>query len=293
MSKTYTIKDIEALTDIKAHTIRIWEQRYGIVEPDRTDGNSRRYSDKQLKKIMNIAFLNKRGTKISHIAQLSHDQLSERVRILNKPENNQTDLIDNFISAVLDQNEVELETLYRKSVDEMGIEPSINLIIKPVFKQIGLLWQTGTIDTTQEHFLSNFVRQKIISAIDALPVASKRHTFVLFLPDEELHELGLLFYNYILRSLGFNVIYLGQSVPVEDLKTYHLIRDFNILITIKTSYILEEDLQKMVDDISQTFSKKILLISGLQFENKKIDFPPNVKFFKTADELKSITKHLQ
>ncbi|MFB6318016.1 MerR family transcriptional regulator [Saccharicrinis sp. FJH54] len=293
MSKTYTIKDIEALTDIKAHTIRIWEQRYGIVHPDRTDGNSRRYSDEQLKKIMNIAFLNKRGTKISHIARMSNDEMAEKVRRFNKPDSNNIDIIDQIITAVLDQDDVVLQLLFDQSVDLLGMEEAINIIIRPVMKQIGVLWQTGTIDTTQEHFLSNFVRQKIITAIDGLPAPSKRHTFILFLPDEELHELGLLFYNYILRSMGFKVIYLGQSVPLEDLKMYHHIRDFDILLTTKTSYILEEELQKLVDDISQTFNKKILLISGLQFENKQIQFPPNAKFFRSADQLKKLINHLQ
>ena len=293
MSKTYTIKDIEALTDIKAHTVRIWERRYGIVHPDRTDGNSRRYSDDQLKKIMNIAFLNKRGTKISHIARMTSEEITEKVRNFNKPESTNIDVIDRIISAVMNQDDVLLEMLFSQSVQTLGMEETINLIIRPVMKQIGVLWQTGTIDTTQEHFLSNFVRQKIISAIEGLPAPSKKYTFILFLPDEELHELGLLFYNYILRDMGYKVIYLGQSVPLEDLKQYHHIRNFDILLTTKTSYILEEELQKIVDDISQTFSKKILLISGLQFENKQIQFPPNTKFFRSADELKQLIKHLQ
>ncbi|MFB6343920.1 MerR family transcriptional regulator [Saccharicrinis sp. FJH62] len=293
MSKTYTIKDIEALTDIKAHTIRIWEQRYKIVHPDRTEGNSRRYSDEQLKKVMNIAFLNKRGTKISRISRMSTTEIAEKVRNFNKPDSSDIDTIDQIIGAVLDQDDMLLEVLFNRSVSAMGMEETINLIIRPVMKQIGVLWQTGTIDTTQEHFLSNFVRQKIITAIDGLPAPTKKHTFILFLPDEELHELGLLFYNYILRNMGYKVIYLGQSVPLEDLKIYHHIRDFDLLLTTKTSYILEEELQKIVDDISQTFNKKILLISGLQFENKQIKFPPNTKFFRSANELKGLIKHLQ
>ena len=293
MSKTYTIKDIEALTSIKAHTIRIWEQRYNIVHPDRTEGNSRRYSDEQLKKVMNIAFLNKKGMKISHISMLSPDQLQEKVRSYQKQFSSDNDLISALIEAVIVQDDTKLEELISGCIDEMGFEQTMNSIISPVFVQIGILWQTGTIDTTQEHFLSNFVRQKIITQIDRLPAPTKKYTFILFLPDDELHELGLLFFNYIIKSMGYPVIYLGQSVPLEDIKVYHSIRDFDILLTSKTSYILESKLQALINDISTSFSRKILLITGLQFEDKEIKFPPNVRFFKSTNELKNIIKHLQ
>lgn len=291
MNRTYTIKDIEALTSIKAHTIRIWEQRYNIVHPDRTEGNSRRYSDEQLKKIMNIAFLNKRGVKISHIAMMSNEMLYEKVKGYGAKSKNE--IIDEIIEAIIVQDETKLEELIEKQITLLGFELTINSIIRPTFSQIGLLWQTGTIDTTQEHFFSAYIRNKIIVATSKLSAPTKQHSFILFLPDGELHELGLLFFNYIIKSMGFKVIYLGQAVPVEDLKMYHSIKDFDIIVTVKTNFILEENLQELINNISEGFKQKIVLVSGLQFEDKRINLPPNVKFIADSNELKNAIKHLQ
>lgn len=294
MSKLYTIKDIEALTNIKAHTIRIWEQRYGIVKPKRTEGNSRRYSDDQLKHIINVAFLNKQGVKISHIAQLNDEQLSTRIKEFSQDENQHVNyLVNDLLEAIVSQDEDKMESIFKMGISEMGMEQLMCTVLKPVFVKVGMLWQTGTIGITHEHFFSNIVRSKLVSAIEQLPRPDKDNVFVLFLPDTELHELGLLYYQYILRAQGFPVVYLGQSLPIKDLKYYNYIRNFQNLLTVVTSFISEKELQNLVLDIHMSFKDVRLFISGMQLAEKNIEFPSGSFPFLDADELKRQIKHLR
>jgi MerR family transcriptional regulator, light-induced transcriptional regulator len=293
MARTYNIKDVEALTNIKAHTIRIWEQRYNIAAPDRTEGNSRRYSEEELKKLMNIAFLNRNGIKISFLASMTDSQINEKVKQLYLKKRENDDFVNNMIESLITQDDKEFAQLFDQSVLQFGFEGCFNKVIKPLFYQIGILWQTGTIDATQEHFISNFVRQKLLAATDSLPEGDKKRTFLLFLPDNEMHELGLLFYQYILKKRGFNVVYLGQSVPVEEVKRYEQIRKFDFIITSKTNFYSDEDLQLLVDGVCTHFQSKIILFTGSQFIDKAMKFPPNARYFKDSEELLNITQHLQ
>lgn len=213
----YKIKDLETLTGIKAHTIRIWEKRYGLISPDRTDTQIRTYNDEELALLLNIALLNKNGVKISHIAEMKPEQIAERVWQLmgGKSTDNST---EKLILSLIELDEVLFKSTLQNLIDEIGIEKTFTDSLIPFLDRIGVMWMVGSINPAQEHFISNLIRQKIIAEIDKLPIPeNKEKNVLLFLPEHEWHEISLLFYHYNLRSRGIYTIYLGQSLPYESL----------------------------------------------------------------------------
>lgn len=213
----YKIKDLEQLTGIKAHTIRMWEKRYGILNPERTETQIRTYSDQELVLLLNVALLNKQGVKISRIAEMDPSEVASR--ILNFKSSNDPDSSHEKLVLAL----VELdENLFKKTLDELvesvGIEQTFVTHLMPFLEKIGVMWLVGSINPAQEHFISHLIRQKVISEIDKLPIPSPDSPPVmLFLPEHEWHEISLLFYHYIIRSKGASTFYLGQSLPYDAL----------------------------------------------------------------------------
>lgn len=220
----YSIKDIANLSGIKAHTIRIWEQRYDILEPDRTSTNIRRYSENDLKRILNIATLNKHGRKISHLAKLSSQVIEQEVLELHKTSGDDSVIMDRMVNAMVDLNGEQLNGIIKEL---SGIVPFDEMVIRfffPFLEHVGTLWQTGSINPAHEHFISNHIRNRIIVETASLEVSSaqKKPRFLLFLREGEFHELGILYVNYLLNKEGLKTLYLGQSVPYEDLEgKYH------------------------------------------------------------------------
>jgi DNA-binding transcriptional MerR regulator len=217
----YKISDLENLTGVKSHTIRIWEQRYKILTPLRSETNIRYYDDEQLRKLLNVVSLMNSGTKISAIGKLSTEEINERVSsIINSVETGVKEemLINQMISAGLSFDEVQFDKAFSNCILSFGVMDAYQKVFYPMLNKIGLLWTITEMNPSQEHFISNLVKQKIYAAIDALnPPKKDSEKWVLFLPEGEQHELGLLIANYALRSKGTQVYYLGQSVPVENL----------------------------------------------------------------------------
>jgi DNA-binding transcriptional MerR regulator len=213
----YKIKDLETLTGIKAHTIRIWEKRYGLISPDRTDTQIRTYNDEELALLLNIALLNKNGIKISHIAELKPEQIAEKVWQL-KGQKSTDNSTEKLILALIELDEVLFKSTLQDLIDENGLENTFSQKLIPFLDRIGVMWLVGSINPAQEHFISNLIRQKVIAEIDKLPIPSKSDQKVmLFLPEHEWHEISLLFYQFILRNKGVNTVYLGQSLPYDSL----------------------------------------------------------------------------
>jgi MerR family transcriptional regulator, light-induced transcriptional regulator len=262
----YSIKDLEKLTGVKAHTIRIWEKRYGIVHPSRTETNIRTYSNCDLKRLLNISILNKRGCRISNLASLSVEELNERVMSLMADHHAYENQIENLIMAMIDMNETRFEKTLSNSVIEMGFEETLIRIVYPFFFKTGILWQTGAIGPAQEHFVSNLVRQKIIAAIDNLEskYPPKAKLFILFLRDDEYHELGLLFFHYLIKKVGHRIIYLGQSTPMEDVIKAAAVHDPDFLFTSFTQPIADSDLGEYMEKLLLHFPKKGIFVTGLQ-----------------------------
>lgn len=215
----YSIKDLETLSGIKAHTLRIWEQRYNIIEPKRSDTNIRSYDDDDLKKILNISLLNHNGFKISKIASMSAVDIHQSVLDVAQESLKYPDHVHHLMVSMMEMDETGFDKLITKCIQQFGLEKTMIHIVYPFFNKVGVLWQIGTISPYQEHFISNLIRQKIIVSIDAHTFKSNSDSkkYLLFLPETEMHEIGLLFAQYILKSRGYKVYYFGQTLPFDDL----------------------------------------------------------------------------
>ena len=263
----YSIKDLERISNQKAHTIRIWEQRYGLLEPERTDTNIRYYNDDQLKKLLNVCTLINKGMKISHISKLSRKQISEQIDLI---------IADSFqgdvhTEAIINQALISMATydsllfdeLFTNSVKRMGLKRTYLKIIYPLLVRTGLMWIKDGLLPSQEHFLSNLIRQKLFAATDALPFpGNPDQIWVLFLEEYEDHEIGLLFANYLLRQYGKHVIYLGTRVPYRDLANVVKQCTATHIYTFFVRNQLEQELEQLLDSLTTDFPNCKICISG-------------------------------
>jgi MerR family transcriptional regulator, light-induced transcriptional regulator len=291
---SYSIKDLEELSGIKAHTIRIWEKRYGIIIPERTTTNIRLYSDEDLKKLLNVSILNRHGLKISHLAKLSYNDLKEKVIHVSRETSDSEIQIENMMISMLELDEWKFNKILSNSIIKIGFEDTVINIMQPFFEKIGLLWQTGSINPAQEHFVSNLFRQKLIVAIDGQePVpASDRESFILFLHEDELHELGLLFYNYLLRKNGFRTIYLGQAVPFDDLIKIASIRRAGYLMTSFTTGIKENSLKDYLVRLAGAFPEQTIYFTGYQAHKIKDQPAGNIIKVESARHFSKLITNL-
>lgn len=285
----YSIKELEQLSGIKAHTIRIWEKRHRIIEPSRTSTNIRYYSDLDLKKIINVSLLNTYGFKISKIADMSVDDMNKKVLEISEIENTKGTHIDRLVITMVDMEEERFEKILNGLIFRFGFEKTITEIVYPFLEKIGILWQTQNITPAHEHFISNLIRQKVIAAIDGLPLASKTaDKILLFLPEGEMHELGLLFYHYLIRKSGYRCYYLGQNVPHDDLVSVYKVHQPEFLVTSVTSK-LQIPVESYLERLSNDFGGTKILASGYQMQKFGGLRIGNVQTFSTAMEL---IKHL-
>lgn len=286
----YSIKDLEKLSGIKAHTLRIWEKRYSLFEPDRTDTNIRYYSNDDLKRILNISLLNNSGIKISKIAGMSESEISKKVSEINMVRTENEDLIDNLMVGMIDLNESFFEKIFSASILRIGFENTIQKVIFPFFQRMGVMWQTGGINPAQEHFVSNMVRQKLIVAIDGIknPEGVTKGIVVLFLPENELHEMSLLFYNYALKARNYKTVYLGQSVPTANLERVAEVVKPDFLVAVATNPFPKKEIDKFLNTLGNIPGVKKIFLSGKAILYYKKKFPSGVRVFKDLDELLSL-----
>jgi MerR family transcriptional regulator, light-induced transcriptional regulator len=284
---TFSIKDIENLTGIRSHTIRIWEQRYDLVKPRRTDTNIRFYDDEDLRTFLNIAILYKAGYKISAIAQHSPEQLSGAV-LETASKNTGSHLhLQAMISAMLSLDENAFDELLQASIRSKGVEATMLNLVFPFLFHIGLLWQSGSINPAFEHFITSLIRKRLILATDTLPAHrnGKSGRYLLFLPEGEPHELGLLFANYLLRKQGQHTLYLGANLPHRDLEPviekYRPDFIFSSLIAPASC-----GLQELVDYLSSFPGIRVLLTGNLVLQSG-FRKPDNVSLISSLSDLAS------
>ncbi len=283
----YSIKDVETLSGVKAHTLRIWEQRYDFLRPHRTDTNIRFYNDEQLKTILNIALLNRNGLKISKIASMPSDALNQEVLRLTSEKSEPNILLDSLIHSMLDFDESRFEKTLSQCILKIGLEATFSEVIFPMMERTGILWATGVVRPAQEHFISSLIRRKLCVAIDnqhATPREDAKRV-VLFLPEGETHELMLLFSEYLLRKNGYKVAYLGNSLPFDDIEfinKYFYPDYFLTFITVPPS---EMPLQKYIDKFSSAFPEAGILIGGGQIRQQTPKLPKNVFYVDSVDDL--------
>jgi len=284
---TYTIKDLEKLSGIKAHTIRIWEKRYGLLEPGRTDTNIRYYSDEDLKKILNISLLNRNGIKISHIADLKEDQISEKVIHVTTESNDFATLIDQLVIAMVELDKIKFEKIFSRAILQVGFEESIEMVIYPFLEKVGILWMTGAINPAQEHFVTNLIRQKLIVAVDE--IISKPNpapkSFLLYLPEGELHELGLLYTSYLILKKGHNLTYLGQWVPLNDMVEAASVIPIDYIMTSIVNVFSGAELVNYLNNLSRQFPDKKIIATGYQVMQLSGNLPDNIIKLQSIKEL--------
>lgn len=217
----FSIKDLENLSGIKAHTIRIWEKRYNVLEPMRTDTNIRTYDLASLQKLLNITLLHNHGYKISKISQLSKERIPQLANEIISDKSVKHHAISSFKMAMMNFDHSLFFTTYNDLLSEKSFKEVFYDVFIPLIQEIGFLWQTDTITPAHEHFISYLIKQKLLTnteKIQTKPPTKSDRIFVLYLPTNEIHELGLMYLNYEILSLGYKTIYLGESVPVESLK---------------------------------------------------------------------------
>lgn len=284
----YSIKELEQLSGIKAHTIRIWEKRHKIIDPARTPTNIRFYSDDDLKKIINVSLLNNAGIKISRIADMTFEEMNRKVLELSQHNTESIVHIEQLVLAMVDMDEEYFEKTLSNLILRYGFEKATTAFVYPFLEKIGILWQTQNITPAHEHFISNLIRQKIIVAIDALPIPSKASDkIVLFLPEGEMHELGLLFYHYLTRKAGLRTYYLGQSVPHDDLIGVHRVHQPKTLITSITSP-LPIPVSDYFQRLSRDFPTTRILAAGMQVQPFLGATYGHVETFSAALELPNL-----
>lgn len=288
----FSIKDLENLSGIKAHTIRIWEKRYNLFQPNRTETNIRYYSLASLQKILNISYLNNNGYKISKIAALKAEEIPVLVREIAEQNDESKNSVNKLKLAMMNFDQALFYNTYNDLISEYSFQDVFYNIFVPLLDEIGLLWQTDTITPSHEHFIVELIKNKIvINTEKALNTAKPSHekiTYVLFLPDNEVHELGLLYSNYEIINKGHHCIYLGQSVPIESLE-FLLTQYENItFVTCFTVMPIKENIAKYLKEFDEKLLKNgsnKLIISGrmtsfIEEENNK-----QISIFKTTKEV--------
>ena len=286
----YSIRDLEQLSGIKAHTLRIWEQRYDILKPERTDTNIRTYDDNDLKLVLNIALLKDHGFKISEISKMDSREMSKEVLSISDKQLSFPDQIHALTISMLDLDEERFEKIVSTNTLQFGFENMMVNIIYPFLSRIGTLWITSSIGPAQEHFISNLIRQKLIVAIDgqlpSLRLGAKK--YLMYLPEGEMHEISLLFGNYIVRSRQNKVIYLGQSLPFNELSFAYQLHKPDYIFSVITTSPGQDEIQRYVYRLAKEFPDSKILLTGYQVVGQDIDCPDNVEVITQIRQLMEI-----
>ena len=289
-SEGYSIKDLEVLSGVKMHTIRIWEKRYKLLEPSRTDTNIRFYNDNDLRRILNISLLVNNKFKISKVAKWNEEQIRNAVLDVSQKKTADSDIIEQLIRLMLS---FDISGFYGKvseTIEKLGFEYAFSKVFFGLFERIGSYWMVGSVFPAQEHLVTNIFRQKLISETDKLGFEnSRKATILFFLHEDELHEMSLLYYAYLARKSGYNVLYLGQKVPFEDLTKIqgHIAIDF--VFTAFINPLIQEELETYMFNLKEVFPNQRIFVTGLQIQHYEGKFP---RLFKPLKDQNEFIKYL-
>lgn len=267
----YFIKDIENITGIKSYTLRIWEQRYALLIPKRTDTNIRYYEEDDLKYMMNIALLNNNGIKISHIAEMNREEVQLRTLTISENSSGHEQEISALSSAMFDFDEIEFTKILSINILKLGMQETAVNIIFPFLQHMGALWLSGSLQIAHEHFVTSVVKQRIYASIDQLNVFLKPNAknFLLFLPTGENHELSLLFASYFIKLHGHSAIYLGTSLPLDDLNKIYKLRNPDVIFCSITNANMSIPLQVYIQTLSRNYPNTEIIFTGSQVVKRR------------------------
>jgi MerR family transcriptional regulator, light-induced transcriptional regulator len=288
----FTIRDIENLCGIKAHTLRIWEQRYNLFTPKRKESRHRIYDCNDLKHLLRIAFLYHQGFRISKIAELDASQIQQTVESCCKKSCNYENFVHQLIDASIDYDKDKFEKIINGIILRIGLDKAITHLFYPFLERIGLLWLTGNVIPAQEHFSSNIIREKIICAIDRqVEPAGSGKSVLIFAPTGELHEIPLLVANYNFRRNNISTVYFGTNVSIESLEYYCRYKPVTHFYTHVITYLKNPGISCFIDELAKNFPDKKLVISGPCC--KCVELNSNrVTFLSSLDELISYSSQV-
>lgn len=295
VKNVFSIKDLENLSGIKAHTIRIWEKRYNVLEPMRSETNIRSYDIRNLQKLLNIVLLHNYGYKISKIATLNQEQINKLSNDIISEKSAKNHAISTFKIAMMNFDQSLFFSTYNQLLSEKTFREVFYTVFIPLMQELGFLWQTETISPAHEHFISYLIKQKLLINTEKFQILTPTRTdkvFVLFLPLNEVHELGLMYLNYEILVKGYQTIYLGESIPTEsllDLKNSYEKISFVSYLTVEPN---QEELDNYIIDIQSKILEKtnheLLLLGRMtQFISPKI-INQNISIFNSIEELSNV-----
>jgi len=286
----YSIADLESITGIKAHTIRIWEKRYSVIKPSRTSTNIRYYNNDDMRKMINIASLLKSGMKISKISQLNANEMAEEINRRLATSKSEDVIVESLITQIINAGlsfyEIAFDKAFSGSILRLGLVETYIKVIVPVLNRVGMLWSTDHMNPAQEHFISNLIRQKLFAAIDTLPHPNSTYDkILLFLPDFEDHEIGLLMANYLLKQNNRPTIYLGRNVPLNNV--IDAIRECkpNKLLFFIIQSRPDEFIVDYLNSLVKEFKNQKIYLAGNMALLESIDIPKNIALIQTFDSL--------
>lgn len=293
----YTIAQLAELSGIKPHTIRIWEKRYNLLEPERTDTNIRRYDDSQLRRLLNTVSLLNNGFKISKIATYSEKEIND---LIDKKieEQKATDftaevLINQMFTSGLAYNEADFEKAFSSAILRFGVNGTYIKVVYPLLVRAGYMWLNTSLSPCQEHFITNIIKRKFFTALDSIPLPQKpKHRWVLFLPENEYHEIGLLFAYYLLRTAGHLAIYLGGNVPYDELKRMAIGYNPTHLLFFSVHRLPKNTLQRYIKKIETDFKKTSIILAADKQELKLVKAAAHVKLISSVEQFEEILSTL-
>ena len=290
----FTIKDVENLSGIQAHTLRIWEQRYDFLKPQRSTTNIRYYTNDELKTILNVALLNRFGYRISRISKMSAAEIADKILNLLPGEARFQHIINQLLEQMIDMELDNFDTYLSKLIQQFGLKQSFIDVVFPFLERIGMLWSTGRVNAAQEHFVSNIIRQKLLAETETLPVPQdSKYRVLLFLPEGEMHELGILFVQYLVKQQRQQNWYLGANVPLEDVAYVIQAKQPSYLYTHLTAVTQSFNLEKFVGQVSELVTETKVLISGPVTAGYDKALPTNVHLYKTSKQIQEFINSLQ
>ena len=299
IKSTFSIKNLENLSGIKAHTLRIWEKRYNLLEPERTDTNIRRYSLDSLKRLLNVTLLYNHGFKISKIASLNEDEIPELVRSIALKSNSEQVAINAFKLSMINFDYDLFDTNYNEILQHHDFQYVFLNVFMPLMRELGILWQTGAISPSHEHFITNLIKQKIHLQTETLqrkkPQRGDHPIFVIFLPENEIHELGVLYLNYLILNSGFRTIFLGQSLQTSSLETLYSYNSKFYFVSYLTVEPNKEEIMSFLMNFHQNLledrGSKLLLFGPQQIEIDTDKLPGQIELFRSVESF--IAKYLE
>ncbi len=281
----YSIKDLESLSGVKAHTIRIWEKRYKLMEPKRTKTNIRYYTDDDLRKLLNVCFLYKKGYKISKIGEMCQDTIKDKVSHYSKLNLSFEDQLDALLLFILELDSYNFNKVLDQHIQQKGLEETMNELIYPLLDKLSVAWMTGSFLHVHESFVAQVIKSKILTATEAIQAKrTAKPSYIIYLPPSEKQELSLLYLHYMLKASSCKVINLGCDINLSDLTFALDTCKPDFLFTILNEEIFNLPMQSYIDQINEHLGSTQMLLTGYQTLNPKIQWPEKVKILQSLTQ---------